>query len=733
MDADADVVVWTREQAEAAAALDGARVHVKLDTGMGRLGTKDVELARSLLGAHVAGVMTHFATADEPGDELFPRAARALRRVRGGGEATRRPTPSCTRPTARPRSATRPRTSTWSAAASRSTAWTPSRATRRERGLEPALALESWVAALRRFEAGDGAGYGRRWRAREPTWVATVPIGYGDGWRRGLSNDCDVLIGGRRYPVVGTVSMDNITVDVGPDPAVEIGDPVVLIGAPGGGADPRRGGGAQARHDQLRGHLRSLAAGAQAALAVTDPLVEALGDAPAWVVGGTVRDELLGRPVTDVDVAVAGDPESAARALARTLRGPVFRLSERFGAWRALDRRARPDLRRVGAPGRDHRGGPRAARLQRERDGAAGGGRRGDRPGGRARRPRRARAAGFSRASPTRRIRCARCGWRGSRPSSASRPTPATEQLTRDGGPAPGGGLGGARVRRAQAAGGGARRARGRRAGRPARAAARRAARSSTTSTTWSRAATTTSTSTATPSRCWRARSSSRAGSTSCSGSSPRRLRAVLDEPLADDLSRGQAIRLGALLHDVGKPATRGVRPDGRVTFIGHDELGERMVRDLCRRLRTSERLSRFLEGLTRTHLVLGFLVHAAAARPGCGVPLPHRHEPGGGGGHAAVVRRSPGHPRPQGRRGDRGPPGARARADGRGARLARRRAAGAAGARARAGPRAGHRAGARAGAAAARGSRRPPSPARRAIASRRSQLARSLRENPDR
>jgi poly(A) polymerase len=63
-------------------------------------------------------------------------------------------------------------------------------------------------------------------------------------------------------------------------------------------------------------------------------------------------------------------------------------------------------------------------------------------------------------------------------------------------------------------------------------------------------------------------------------------------------------------VHDVGKPATRGVRPDGRVTFIGHDEVGERMVGDLCRRLRTSERLSRFLEGLTRAHLVLGFLVH---------------------------------------------------------------------------------------------------------------------------
>ncbi len=91
------------------------------------------------------------------------------------------------------------------------------------RGLEPALSLESYVAAVKRFEPGDSAGYGRRWRATEPTWVATLPIGYGDGWRRALSNNCDVLIGGRRYPVVGTVSMDNITVDLGADTKVEAG------------------------------------------------------------------------------------------------------------------------------------------------------------------------------------------------------------------------------------------------------------------------------------------------------------------------------------------------------------------------------------------------------------------------------------------------------------------------------------------------------------------------------
>ena len=57
----------------------------------------------------------------------------------------------------------------------------------------------------------------------------------------------------------------------------------------------------------------------------------------AWIVGGALRDELLDRPVRDVDVAVAGDPASAARALAADLNGPVFRLSEAFGAWRVID------------------------------------------------------------------------------------------------------------------------------------------------------------------------------------------------------------------------------------------------------------------------------------------------------------------------------------------------------------------------------------------------------------
>ncbi len=60
-----------------------------------------------------------------------------------------------------------------------------------------------------------------------------LPVGYGDGFRRGLSNNCEVLIGGRRLPLVGTISMDNVTVDLGPETEVEPGEPVVLIGAQG--------------------------------------------------------------------------------------------------------------------------------------------------------------------------------------------------------------------------------------------------------------------------------------------------------------------------------------------------------------------------------------------------------------------------------------------------------------------------------------------------------------------
>jgi len=84
----------------------------------------------------------------------------------------------------------------------------------------------------------------------------------------------------------------------------------------------------------------------------------------------------------------------------------------------------------------------------------------------------------------------------------------------------------------------------------------------------------------------------------------------LLAAPLANELSRGQALRFGALLHDIAKPLTRGITPEGRVTFIGHDEVGGDVVSAVMARLRTSERLSEHVSALTRHHLRLGFLVH---------------------------------------------------------------------------------------------------------------------------
>ncbi|HTU95963.1 MAG TPA: HD domain-containing protein [Solirubrobacteraceae bacterium] len=83
-----------------------------------------------------------------------------------------------------------------------------------------------------------------------------------------------------------------------------------------------------------------------------------------------------------------------------------------------------------------------------------------------------------------------------------------------------------------------------------------------------------------------------------------------LDEPLANDLTRAQALRFGALLHDIAKPQTRAVTPQGRITFMGHDEAGAGLAAEILGRLRASERLREHVAALARHHLRLGFLVH---------------------------------------------------------------------------------------------------------------------------
>jgi alanine racemase len=236
----AEVVAWTGEFVDAAAERGPARVHVKLDSGMGRLGTKDPREARALCdalaaadGAELTGLKTHFATADERGDDHFPVQ---LQRFRALVDEVRPAHPGITVHAANSAGVLRDPAAHFDMGRCGIAIYglDPFGSDPAERGLDPALSLESYVAAVKRFEPGDSAGYGRTWRAREPTWVGTLPIGYGDGWRRALSNKADVLVRGRRHPLVGNVSMDNVTIDLGPETDVEPGDHAVLVGAQGG-------------------------------------------------------------------------------------------------------------------------------------------------------------------------------------------------------------------------------------------------------------------------------------------------------------------------------------------------------------------------------------------------------------------------------------------------------------------------------------------------------------------
>jgi alanine racemase len=104
-----------------------------------------------------------------------------------------------------------------------------------QQGLRPALELRSYVAEVKPVAPGQSTGYGRRFVADRPTWLGTVPIGYGDGVRRGLTGTgAELVIEGSRYPLVGAVSMDNVVVDLGPDAGraqALRGAPAILLGA----------------------------------------------------------------------------------------------------------------------------------------------------------------------------------------------------------------------------------------------------------------------------------------------------------------------------------------------------------------------------------------------------------------------------------------------------------------------------------------------------------------------
>jgi alanine racemase len=196
----------------------GVRVHLKLDSGMGRWGLAELPVPP----VDVVGLMSHLATADS--DAAY--AEWQIDRFRAATE----PYSHLTRHIANSAGALRYPSSHFDACRCGGALYglSPFGTDPAEDGLEPMLTWTSHIAQTRRLRAGDSTGYGRRFVAQGDTWIGIVPVGYGDGFRRELTGTV-VRVGGEPRRVVGTVSMDAIAVEL--DRELPIGTPVVLLGA----------------------------------------------------------------------------------------------------------------------------------------------------------------------------------------------------------------------------------------------------------------------------------------------------------------------------------------------------------------------------------------------------------------------------------------------------------------------------------------------------------------------
>ncbi len=214
-------------------------VHLKIDTGMNRIGVKPTALETFLLGVarlrHIRfrSVYTHFATAEDKDKsftlqqfELFQQCLDVLRKHGIEPELTHcansaaildLPETYCTM--------VRPGLAMYG--------YLPARNGNKLLSLQPAMSLETSVALVKTIDTAESVSYGRKFVAPRRTRIATLPVGYGDGYSRLLSGKSDVLIHGKRFPVVGMICMDMMMVHVG-DEDVSVGDRAILIGKDGG-------------------------------------------------------------------------------------------------------------------------------------------------------------------------------------------------------------------------------------------------------------------------------------------------------------------------------------------------------------------------------------------------------------------------------------------------------------------------------------------------------------------
>ena len=220
-----------------AAPAGGVGVHVKVDTGMHRVGIPPDEALglveeASAAGLAIEGIWTHFAMAEDPEDpttarqlDLFLEVCSAM--ASRGIEPRYRHAANSGAMLASPAThldLVRVGAAIYGIA--------PDLSLVEGLDIRPAMTLRSAVTHVKRVPAGHGISYGHRHRTTRETTIATVPIGYADGYLRSLSNAGRVLIGERRYPVVGSVTMDHLMVDCGDD-RVDVGDDVVLFGRQG--------------------------------------------------------------------------------------------------------------------------------------------------------------------------------------------------------------------------------------------------------------------------------------------------------------------------------------------------------------------------------------------------------------------------------------------------------------------------------------------------------------------
>jgi alanine racemase len=215
-----------------------AKIHLKIDSGMNRQGLFPakvgafLESIRGIPEIRLAGVMTHFACVTEDPASIDFQLGRFL----PAAEEVRRQWPNVTVHAANSAATVHAPHSHLDMVRCGCAVYglDPWQENAAAQGLEPALSWRSQVVLVKRLEVGEGVGYGATFTAEDLTNVALVPIGYGDGVFRALGNRGHVLINGRRYPLVGRISMDSFGVDVGNDDRVNVGDTVTLIGEDGG-------------------------------------------------------------------------------------------------------------------------------------------------------------------------------------------------------------------------------------------------------------------------------------------------------------------------------------------------------------------------------------------------------------------------------------------------------------------------------------------------------------------